>query len=189
MAFCKNCGKEVKDGAAFCSSCGQALTSTNSAQNNTTASSAQNVVKPAIRKPLLYVCLVIAALIIGLYVILVVNGDIVFLGTKPLKHISKCSNPIDEPLEFDDTYFDVTGLKVKMKGDTLVFSGKVHNKMNNRAFLSVCIGVYDEDGERKDLLRGRVGEVAGKGSSEFRFEVQPNCVDEIVYYNLEGVTA
>ena len=190
MALCKHCGHRVSEGAAFCDVCGQELNDTNNIQADSVAPSAQSTTNTSvIRKPLLYTFVAIIALVLGLYIAMIMKGDLGF-GYKPLKHISECRNPISEPLEFDDTYFDfdITELSVKMSGDTLVVTGTVHNNMDYRASVCVYIGVYDEDGERKDFIRCNVGAVAGQGSSEIRFEGEPNCANELVYYNLEAIT-
>lgn len=138
------------------------------------------------RKPL-YAFLVIIGIM--LIVSSPISMNIDFFNKKNIKHISECTNPIDKPLEYDDTYFNVTDLKVKLKNNDIVISGVVHNKMDYRMTAYVYISVFNKNGKRIDYLRGEVGNIAGQNSMEFRFSTTPNCIDDIVYYNLEGVSS
>lgn len=71
--FCKNCGKEIKDGATFCTECGTKVTETVSTEGNTTPNT--TVVTKKITKGKMILIAVFAILIIIVIACAAGSGD------------------------------------------------------------------------------------------------------------------
>lgn len=125
--------------------------------------------------------LIVLALLIGV-------GYVVIDTNSRLKPISKCSTPVDTPLDTSSQGYSASNVTAKLKGSTCYIKGTAHNNNDMRAIIWAYVEFYDERGVRKDIMKYRIGEVPGNGKIDFSCKFDPSSADKIIYYNITLAT-